>query len=183
MPKANDLRPRQKRLPFVVEFSLGSRRRRMELSTPTLVVAGVVAVAAGLLAPCAAAYLAFRDDMLAELVDRQTQMRYAYEDRLAALRLRLDQATSRQFLDQGDVESKVQTLVARQAKLETRAALVARLVEGVAVKDAGGAAPAQRRAPAATAGLPPARAPMRRRPRSGRSLSPASTSRSQKASS
>jgi len=154
MPKTNNPRPRQKRQPFVVEFSLGSGRRRMELSAPTLVVAGVASVAAGLLAPCAAAYLAFRDDMLAELVDRQTQMRYAYEDRLASLRLRLDQATSRQFLDQGDVESKVQTLVARQAKLETRAALVARLVEGVAAKDVAVPGAAQRRAPAATAALP-----------------------------
>jgi murein DD-endopeptidase MepM/ murein hydrolase activator NlpD len=158
MPKANDHRPRQKRLPFVVEFSLAARRRRLELSTPTLVVAGLVLLGAGLLAPCAAAYLAFRDDMLAELVDRQTQMRYVYEDRLAAMRLRLDQATSRQFLAQGDVESKVQTLVARQAKLETRAALVARLVEGVASKDvASPAVTAQRRAPPVAApavGLP-----------------------------
>ncbi|WP_245278238.1 M23 family metallopeptidase [Methylosinus sp. PW1] len=152
MPKANDLRPRQKRLPFVVEFTLASRRRRLELSPPTLAVAGLVLLGAGLLAPCAAAYLAFRDDMLAELVDRQTQMRYAYEDRLAAMRLRLDQATSRQFLAQGDVESKVQTLVARQAKLETRAALVARLVEGVASKDAAPAGvTAQRRAPSVAA--------------------------------
>ncbi|MBG0810015.1 M23 family metallopeptidase [Methylosinus sp. H3A] len=155
MPRTNKPRPRQKRQPFVIEFSLGSGRRRMELSTPTLVVAGVVAIAAGLLAPCAAAYLAFRDDMLAELVDRQTQMHYTYEDRLAALRLRLDQATSRQFLDQGDVESKVQTLVTRQAKLETRAALVARLVEGVSVRDAGPVpVSGQRRPPATTAGLP-----------------------------
>ncbi|BBU60385.1 membrane protein [Methylosinus sp. C49] len=158
MPKANDHRPRQKRLPFVVEFTLAARRRRLEVSPPTLVVAGLALIGAGLLAPCAAAYLAFRDDMLAELVDRQTQMRYAYEDRLAAMRLRLDQATSRQFLAQGDVESKVQTLVARQAKLETRAALVARLVEGVASKDAAPAGmTAQRRAPsvaAPAAGLP-----------------------------
>jgi murein DD-endopeptidase MepM/ murein hydrolase activator NlpD len=154
MRKTHDPRPRKTRLPFVVEFSLGSGRRRLEVSAPTLVVAGVVAVAAGLLAPCAAAYLAFRDDMLAELVDRQTQMRYAYEDRLASLRLRLDQATSRQFLAQGDVESKVQTLAARQARLETRAALVARLVEGVAAKDAGALAISTRRAPVATAGLP-----------------------------
>jgi len=156
MPKIDDTGPRQRRPSFVIEFSLGARRRRIALSTPMLAAAGVVAVAGGLLAPCAAAYLAFRDDMLAELVDRQTQMRYAYEDRLAALRLRLDQATSRQFLDQGDVESKVRTLAARQAKLETRAALVARLVEGVADPNAVAPAPvsAQRHPPAATAGSP-----------------------------
>ncbi|WP_166141422.1 M23 family metallopeptidase [Methylosinus sp. RM1] len=154
-PKANEPRPRRERRPFVIEFSLGAHSRRVELSAPILVVAGAAAVAAGLLAPCAAAYLAFRDDMLAELVDRQTQMRYAYEDRLAAMRLRLDQATSRQFLAQGDVESKVQTLVARQAKLETRAALVARLVDGVASKEGGVPVAAPRRASVvAPAGLP-----------------------------
>ncbi|QGM47923.1 peptidoglycan DD-metalloendopeptidase family protein [Methylocystis heyeri] len=74
----------------------------------------------------------FRDDLVANLVERQTQMQYAYEDRLAAARLRLDQVTSRQFIDQDTVEGKVQNLVIRQAMLETRAAVVAQLVEHTA---------------------------------------------------
>ncbi len=183
MRKTHDPRPRKTRLPFVVEFSLGSGRRRLEVSAPTLVVAGVVAVAAGLLAPCAAAYLAFRDDMLAELVDRQTQMRYAYEDRLASLRLRLDQATSRQFLDQGDVESKVQTLAARQARLETRAALVRGSSKASPPRTPALSPFPHAARPSRPRDCRQARTPMRRRPRSGRSLSPASTSRNQKASS
>ena len=75
--------------------------------------------------------------MLASLLDRQTQMQYAYEDRLAALRLRLDQVTSRQFIDQDGVEGKVQNLVLRQAQLETRAAVVAQLVERTMARDTG----------------------------------------------
>lgn len=116
---------------LVLEWSRGTRRRCIRLSPPALAALGVIGLAA-----CAAAYLAFRDDLLADLVDRQTQMQYAYEDRLSALRLRLDQVTSRQFIDQDGVEGKVQSLVIRQAQLETRAAVVARLVESVGAKDA-----------------------------------------------
>lgn len=117
---------------LILEFSLGARARRVELTAGGGVALGLFALVAAVLGPCAAGYLAFRDDMLADRGDRQAQMRYAYEDRLAALRLRLDQATSRQFADQDDVEGKLRALVLRQAKLETRAAVVARLVEDVA---------------------------------------------------
>jgi murein DD-endopeptidase MepM/ murein hydrolase activator NlpD len=119
-------------VPLAFDVSLGSRRRRIELGPAAAVALGLSLVAAFVVLPGAAAFFAFRDDMLADLGDRQAQLRYAYEDRLAALRLRLDQATSRQFADQDDVESKLRALVLRQATLETRAAVVARLVEGVA---------------------------------------------------
>lgn len=152
-----DKRPRSERFGrFVLQFSLGARSRRVDLPAPAVAAIGALAVAAALLAPCAAAYLAFRDDMLGDLGDRQAQMRYAYEDRLAALRLRLDQATSRQFADQDDVESKVQALVLRQAKLETRAAVVAQLVEGVAAKETlASAAPARARGQSSVAASAP----------------------------
>ncbi|PPD46700.1 MAG: peptidase M23 [Methylocystis sp.] len=107
----------------------------------------------------------FRDELLAGLLDRETQMQYAYEDRIAALRLRLDQLASRQFIDQDGVEGKVQTLVLRQAQLETRAAVVAQLVERTISRDAGVTmvSPASRQdspaMSAARAGLPLAKAP------------------------
>lgn len=126
---------------LVLEWSRGARNRRIRLSPPALAGLAALGLAACVIAPCAAAYLAFRDDLLADLIDRQTQMQYAYEDRLAALRLQLDQVTSRQFIDQDGIEGKVQTLVIRQAQLETRSALVARLVEGVAARDMPASAP------------------------------------------
>jgi murein DD-endopeptidase MepM/ murein hydrolase activator NlpD len=145
---------------FVLEWSLGGLRKRIELSPLALGLLAAAALASGLAAPCAAAYLAFRDDVLAELVERQTQMRYAYEDRLAALRLRLDQVTSRQMIDQDSVEGRLESLIVRQAKLETRGAVVARLVEGVTTKE--GLAVARRGGPppfpptaAARSALPP----------------------------
>jgi murein DD-endopeptidase MepM/ murein hydrolase activator NlpD len=114
---------------YIVQIGRGQQSSRYEVSRATIAcgVLGVTLVVASVVG--AAGYLLFRDDMLAGLLDRQTQMQYAYEDRLAAVRLRLDQVTSRQFVDQDGVEGKVQNLVIRQAQLETRAAVVAQLVE------------------------------------------------------
>ncbi len=79
------------------------------------------------------AYLVFRDDMLAALIQRQNEMQFAYEDRLAAMRTQIDRVTSRQLLDQDSVEGKVQNLVARQAQLENRATLMAMLAENAGI--------------------------------------------------
>lgn len=150
---------------YILEVSRGHFRRKFRLSVSALVAGGAVV---GLLAATvvgAAAYLIFRDELLAGLIDRHTQMQYAYEDRIAALRLRLDQLASRQFIDQDSVEGKVQNLVVRQAQLETRAAVVAQLLERTISGDAGVTlvTPAARAEPpaltAARAGLPLAKAP------------------------
>jgi murein DD-endopeptidase MepM/ murein hydrolase activator NlpD len=107
----------------------GGRLRRSEFSRFAL-LGGVAALAlSGAVAVGSAGYQMFRDEILAGLLERQTKMQYAYEDRLAAARLRLDQVSSRQFIDRDGVEGKVQSLVMRQAMLETRAAVVAQLVE------------------------------------------------------
>jgi murein DD-endopeptidase MepM/ murein hydrolase activator NlpD len=77
----------------------------------------------------ATVYLVFRDEMLARLMSQQTEMQYAYEDRLAALRNQIDKVTSRQLLDQNSLEGKLHELLSRQAQLETRQAVVASLHE------------------------------------------------------
>jgi murein DD-endopeptidase MepM/ murein hydrolase activator NlpD len=74
-------------------------------------------------------YLVFRDEMLARLMNQQTEMQYAYEDRLAALRNQIDRVTSRQLLDQNSLEGKLHELLSRQAQLETRQTLVATLAD------------------------------------------------------
>ena len=74
-------------------------------------------------------YLVFRDEMLAKLMNQQTEMQYAYEDRLAALRNQIDKVTSRQLLDQNSLEGKLHELISRQSLLETRHALVASLAD------------------------------------------------------
>jgi len=131
---------------FVLHVRRGQKSRSFEISRLALFSFAALFCLVALLMVGAASYLLFRDDMLANLLDRETQMQYAYEDRLAALRLRLDQITSRQFVDQDGVEGKVQSLVRRQAQLETRAAVVAQLVEKTVSKESSlsrGAAPGQ----------------------------------------
>jgi murein DD-endopeptidase MepM/ murein hydrolase activator NlpD len=67
-----------------------------------------------------ATYFAFRDDVLTRLIARQASMQYAYEDRIAELRARLDRTASRQMLDQEQFDKKLDQIARRQAALESR---------------------------------------------------------------
>jgi murein DD-endopeptidase MepM/ murein hydrolase activator NlpD len=67
-----------------------------------------------------ATYFAFRDDVLTRLIARQAEMQYAYEDRIAELRSRIDRTTSRQLLDQEQYDQKLGQIVKRQQMLESR---------------------------------------------------------------
>jgi murein DD-endopeptidase MepM/ murein hydrolase activator NlpD len=68
-----------------------------------------------------ATYFAFHDDVLKGLMARERAQQYAYEDRIADLRERIDSTTSRQLLDQEQFEQKLEDLMRRQATLEERA--------------------------------------------------------------
>lgn len=67
-----------------------------------------------------ATYFAFRDDVLTRLIARQAEMQYAYEDRIAELRARIDRTTSRQLLDQEQYDQKLSQIMKRQTILESR---------------------------------------------------------------
>ncbi len=114
---------------FIFRLSRGNRVRTYRLSPSALAAGIALALLAVVGSGAAGAYVVFHDELLAKLMERQKRMQYAYEDRIAALRLRLDQVASRQVIDQDGVEGKVQSLVLRQTQLETRAAAVAQLVE------------------------------------------------------
>ena len=60
-------------------------------------------------------------------IARQAEQQYAYEDRIAELRARIDRTTSRQLLDQEQFEQKLDDLLRRQATLESRATALAAL--------------------------------------------------------
>jgi murein DD-endopeptidase MepM/ murein hydrolase activator NlpD len=66
-------------------------------------------------------YFAFREDVLAGLLARQAQMQFAYEDRIAELRARIDRFSSRQVIDQEDYDKKLEQILRRQTALESRA--------------------------------------------------------------
>src|SRR6201991_4178206 len=48
-------------------------------------------------------------------------MQYAYEDRIAELRAKVDRTTSRQMLDQEQFDQKLDQIMRRQTALESRA--------------------------------------------------------------
>ena len=65
-------------------------------------------------------YFAFHDDVLTRLIARQKDQQYAYEDRIAELRVQVDRIASRQLLDQEQFEQKLDQMLRRQAAMESR---------------------------------------------------------------
>src|SRR5216683_7703345 len=84
------------------------------------IVVGTVTVL-GMWSAATATYFAFRDDVLTRLIARQAEMQYAYEDRIAELRAKIDRTTSRQLLDQEQFDQKLDQIMRRQTALESRA--------------------------------------------------------------
>lgn len=84
------------------------------------IVVGTVVVL-GMWSAATATYFAFRDDVLTRLIARQAEMQYAYEDRIAELRAKVDRTTSRQLLDQEQFDQKLDQIMRRQTTLESRA--------------------------------------------------------------
>jgi hypothetical protein len=84
------------------------------------IVIGTVALL-GVWSAATATYFAFRDDVLTRLIARQAEMQYAYEDRIAELRTKVDRTTSRQLLDQEQFDQKLDQIMRRQTTLESRA--------------------------------------------------------------
>ncbi len=99
-------------------------KRSISVSAAALVTAATLSsiVAIGL-----AGYSAY-DVLQASFYDaqasRQASMRRAYEDRIAELRTRVDIVTSRQLVDQREVEQRMGVLLAKQAELGARQAHV-----------------------------------------------------------
>ena len=109
----------------------------------TLVVMAVWSIATG-------TYFAFRDDVLTRLIGRQTDLQFAYEDRIAELRAQVDRIMSRQLLDQDQFEQKLNSLLQRQATLEQRTSALT----GSNLSTTGSIKPARIAPPAATAEKP-----------------------------
>src|SRR6202171_3135293 len=84
------------------------------------IVVGTVTML-GMWSAATATYFAFRDDVLTRLIARQADMQYAYEDRIAELRAKVDRTTSRQLLDQEQFDQKLDQIMRRQTTLESRA--------------------------------------------------------------
>ncbi len=77
----------------------------------------------------ATAYLVFRDDLISASFANQARIKHEYEDRIAALRTKLDRVTSRQLLDQQAIESRVHELMARQENIGKRSSRMTNLLD------------------------------------------------------
>src|SRR5437899_12654540 len=84
------------------------------------IVVGTVVVL-GMWSAATATYFAFRADVLTRLIARQAEVQYAYEERIAELRAKVDRTTSRQLLDQEQFDQKLDQIMKRQTELESRA--------------------------------------------------------------
>ena len=84
------------------------------------IAVGTVVIMAGW-SLISATYFAFHDDVLKGLIARQRTQQYAYEDRIAELREEIDRTTSRQLLNQEQLERRLDELLRKQAGLEARA--------------------------------------------------------------
>ncbi|SHH07884.1 M23 family metallopeptidase [Bradyrhizobium erythrophlei] len=93
------------------------------------IVVGTVSVL-GMWSAATATYFAFRDDVLTRLIARQAEMQYAYEDRIAELRAKVDRTTSRQLLDQEQFDQKLDQIMRRQTTLESRATALGAIPDG-----------------------------------------------------
>src|ERR1700722_15405994 len=74
-------------------------------------------------------YVAFHDDLMGAILERQVEMKADYEDRLAEARARLDEAASRLLLERNSFTGRVTEVLSRQARLEQRGAIGAALAE------------------------------------------------------
>jgi murein DD-endopeptidase MepM/ murein hydrolase activator NlpD len=111
--------PRQQSEPGSYTIAHAGKQVRIGPVVFWIVVGTVTAL--GCWSAATATYFAFRDDVLTRLIARQAEMQYAYEDRIAELRAKVDRTTSRQLLDQEQFDQKLDQVMRRQAMLESRA--------------------------------------------------------------
>ena len=120
------------------------------------IVVGTVTVL-GMWSAATATYFAFRDDVLTRLIARQADMQYAYEDRIAELRAKVDRTTSRQLLDQEQFDKKLDQIMRRQTVLESRATALGAIPDAQAT---GSIRPSSRGATESTSSATPKPSPI-----------------------
>lgn len=126
--RAHAHRPAERQRPARrTDWTLGHGGRQVRVGPVAFwIIVGSLVIMAGWSA-VTATYFAFRDDVLTRLIARQTQMQFAYEDRIADLRAQVDRVASRQLLDQEQFENRLEQIAKRQMTLESRAAALSTL--------------------------------------------------------
>jgi murein DD-endopeptidase MepM/ murein hydrolase activator NlpD len=126
-------KPRESSSHYSVVLSRGQRARTFRFRPSVLV--GIFSIVPMLALGCFALALlfVFHDDLLSSLMSRQTEMQYAYEDRLASMRTQIERMKSSELLNEQTYEGRLRELFQRQAQLEMRASLVTALAQRASI--------------------------------------------------
>lgn len=109
-----------------------SGTRTVSISYGLIGAIGVATLALSLWGVAVTSYLAFKDDIIGGVMNRQAAMQHAYEDRIRELRGQVDRLTSRQMVDQTEIERRVEQVARRQVLLESRQSIVTSLNDSIA---------------------------------------------------
>ena len=94
----------------------------IHLSRRTLVGAGFVAAMIAAWAGATTWYILSRDELAQRVFVRETEMKYAYEDRIAHLSTRLEREVTQNLVERRTGDARIAALAARQAELDSRQA-------------------------------------------------------------
>ncbi|MHC1549302.1 peptidoglycan DD-metalloendopeptidase family protein [Phyllobacterium sp. K27] len=115
--------------PHTIIIARGNTIRHFTLKPWMTIVTASLAIGLAACYLLATSYLIFRDDLIHGSVARQARLQQAYEDRIASLRTQLDRVTSRQMLDQKQMEGKISELIDRQKTLNAQTNRLAPVLE------------------------------------------------------
>lgn len=82
-------------------------------------------------------YLLFRDEIAVRFMAKQAEMQFSYEEKIGALRAQVDRLESQKLLEQDGLEKRLAELSGRQARIESRQAVLSALAEGARRPPAG----------------------------------------------
>ncbi|MFI5013616.1 MAG: M23 family metallopeptidase [Hyphomicrobiales bacterium] len=114
----------------IVTFAKDGAPKTVTLRRSLIVVGAALKLTLVVWAGFSLYLLVFRDTLVTKLVADQARMRVEYEERLAAERVKFDEATTQQASAQDTLEVRLRELLSRQAQLETRTETVAELLRG-----------------------------------------------------
>ncbi|SED86163.1 Murein DD-endopeptidase MepM and murein hydrolase activator NlpD, contain LysM domain [Rhizobiales bacterium GAS191] len=140
----------------IVTFARDGATRTVSLRRSLVLAGAALKLALIVWAGFSLYLLLFRDTLVDNLLADQAQMRVEYEEKLAAQRVKLDEAATRQATAQDSFEGRLRELLTRQAQLETRTETVAQLLRGGNDQNGVRARPAS--AASGASGNPPANA-------------------------
>ncbi|MDB5557735.1 MAG: hypothetical protein JWQ36_669 [Enterovirga sp.] len=92
----------------------------VHLRRRTLIGAGLAATLALTWAGATTWYIASRDELAQRVFVRETEMRYAYEDRIAHLSAQIEREVTQNLVERRTVDARLSAVAVRQAEIEAR---------------------------------------------------------------